>query len=90
MHYCRTKKKYKIICFFKINIEIIAMKLEQYRTKNNYTFGKLAEILGFSDHSNAARLVQRWCQGFTPSSKNIRKIVQATGGKVKVNDFFQD
>ena len=66
------------------------MNLEQYRTKNNYTFGKLAEILGFSNHSNAARLVQRWCQGFTPSSKNIKKIVSATRGKVKVIDFFKE
>ena len=84
------KKKYKIICFFKINIEINAMNLEQYRQKNNYTFKKLSEILGFSEHSNSARLVQRWCQGLIPSSKNIKKIVKATNGKIKVSDFFQE
>ena len=66
------------------------MNLEQYRTKNNYTFGKLAEILGISNPSNASRLVQRWCQGFTPSSNNIKKIVNATRGKVKVIDFFKE
>ena len=66
------------------------MTLEQYRTKYNYTYQKLAEGLGFSDHSNPARLVQRWCQGLIPSSTNIKKIVQATGNKVRVNDFFQD
>lgn len=66
------------------------MKLEQYRVKNSLTYGKLANLLGFSDHSNPARLVQRWCQGFIPSSKNIKKIVSATNGKVKVLDFFQE
>ncbi|MGI9572426.1 MAG: hypothetical protein ACR2L5_03770 [Candidatus Actinomarinaceae bacterium] len=66
------------------------MNLEQYRKKNNYTFKKLAEILGFSEHSNSARLVQRWCQGFIPSSTNIKKIVSATNGKVKIIDFFQE
>lgn len=66
------------------------MNLEQYRQKNNYTFKKLAEILGFSEHSNSARLVQRWCQGLIPSSTNIKKIVKATNEKVKVSDFFKD
>jgi len=66
------------------------MTLEQYRTKYNYTYQKLAEVLGFSDHSNPARLVQRWCQGLIPSWTNIKKIVQATGNKVRVNDVFQD
>jgi DNA-binding transcriptional regulator YdaS (Cro superfamily) len=66
------------------------MKLEQYRVKNNLTFGKLADLLGFSDHSNPARLVQRWCQGYIPSSTNIKKIVSATNGQVKAADFFQE
>mgnify|MGYP003979680435 CR=1 FL=1 len=67
------------------------MKLNEYRIKNNYTFSKLADELGFSEHSNPARLVQRWCQGsFIPSSNNIKKITEATKGKVKANDFFQD
>lgn len=66
------------------------MNLEQFRTKNNYTFKKLAEILGFSEHSNSARLVQRWCQGLIPSSTNIKKIVKATNEKVKVSDFFRE
>ena len=66
------------------------MKLEQYRVKNNLTFGKLAEILGFSSHSNPARLVQRWCQGLIPSSGNIKKIFNSTEGEVKPDDFFKE
>lgn len=88
--YVACKKKYKKSCNLKINIDIYAMRLEEYRKKNNYTFGKLAEVLGFSGHSNPSRLVQRWCQGLIPSSNNIKKIVSATGGKVRVNDFFQE
>ena len=66
------------------------MKLEQYRVKNNLTFGKLAETLGFSSHSNPARLVQRWCQGLIPSSGNIKKIFNSTEGEVKPDDFFKE
>jgi hypothetical protein len=76
-------------CNLNINIDFNAMKLEQYRQKGKFTFNKLAENLGFSEHSNPARLVQRWCQGsFIPSSINIKKITAATKGKVKANDFF--
>ena len=66
------------------------MKLEQYRKKYELTFGKLADLLGFSNHSNPARLVQRWCQGLIPSSGNIKKIFNSTEGEVKPDDFFKE
>jgi len=83
-------KIYKIICILKINIDIHAMTINEYRIKKNYTFQKLAEELGFSDHSNPARLVQRWCQGLIPSAANIKKIKEATKGAVNADDFFRE
>tara|TARA_R110002050_G_scaffold19759_3_gene56609 strand:- start:1743 stop:2027 length:285 start_codon:yes stop_codon:yes gene_type:complete len=71
------------------SVDIIAMKLETFRVKNDLTYGKLAIFLGFGEKSNAARLVHRWCKGETlPTRKNIQQIKSRTLEKVTANDFF--
>ena len=69
-------------------IDLNAMKkLEKLRQDLGLSYAKFAEYLGYTG-SNPARMVQRWCAGATPSSTNIRKIVDATKGKLEPNDFF--
>lgn len=61
------------------------MHLTQYLTKKNLTHAKFAEIIGVHRSS-----VVRFCKGSRkPDLDTIRKIDEATKGKVKAEDFYQ-
>jgi len=67
------------------------MKLEEWRKTNQYTYARLAEILGVG----GATVVRRWClprshpNSMTPRPKHIRDIMTITMGSVSANDFYR-
>ena len=66
------------------------MTLEEYRQKNNLSYRKLANQLGFKE----ATMIRRWClpldnpQAQTPGPKNMSKILDLTQSAVTPNDFI--
>ena len=66
------------------------MTLEEYRQKNNLSYRKLANQLGFKE----ATMIRTWGlpldnpQAQTPGPKNMSKILDLTKSAVTPNDFI--
>lgn len=61
------------------------MKLEEYRRRQNLTLAALGELIGVTDVA-----VHRYEHGRVPEPKVLRRIIEATGGAVQANDFFDE
>ncbi|RVT95222.1 XRE family transcriptional regulator [Rhodovarius crocodyli] len=64
------------------------MTLDEYRAREGLSYEALAERLGFAG-PNAARTVHRYAGGERiPRPDAMRRIMEATGGKVTPTDFY--
>jgi len=76
-----------------------AMKLLDFKNKNNLTYSGLAKLLEIKG-TNPTATVRKWCLGETatvrkwclgeriPRSSNIINIQNRTSNKVKAQDFY--
>jgi hypothetical protein len=65
-----------------------AMKLLDFKNKNNLTYSGLAKLLEIKG-TNPTATVRKWCLGERiPRSSNIINIQNKTGSKVKPQDFY--
>ena len=63
------------------------MTLDEYRKQKNWSYGKLAKVLGVG-HS---RMTSRWCKHeVIPSKDHMHRIMELTMGAVQPNDFYID
>ena len=65
-----------------------AMKLLDFKNKNNLSYSGLAKLLEIKGN-NPTATVRKWCIGERiPRSSNIINIQNKTGNKVKPQDFY--